>query len=272
LGLLSARDDRIEETKSMASIFHGIRGARLAVWFCAAAAAFASVAAHAQPAGVDPAAQRLLKASTDFLAGKNKFSVETRNSLEVVLVSGQKIQFQHTARQSVQRPNKLKAERTGDLVDQVFYYDGKSLTLHNPGEKVYASVAAPGTLEEMLDFARVSLDIVAPAGDLVYRNAYDILMTDVTSGFVVGKAVVEGVRCDHLAFRAPHVDWQVWIQEGKEPLVRKLVITSRDVVNWPQFSVVATKWNLKPQFTDKTFSFSPPVGSKKVDFLPLGKR
>ena len=74
-------------------------------------------------------------------------------------------------------------------------------------------------------------------------------MTDVTQGFVVGKAVVEGVRCDHLAFRAPHVDWQIWIQEGKEPLPRKLVITTRDQPNAPQFSVVVTKWNLKPTFT-----------------------
>jgi len=245
---------------------------RLAVWLGALTAVVVSVAAHAQPAGLDPAAQRLLKASTDFLASQTRFSVDTRNSLEVVLVSGQKIQFQHTARQSVQRPNKLRVERTGDLVEQVFYYDGRSLTLHSPGEKVYATVPAPGTLEEMLDFARTSLDIVAPAGDLIYRNAYDILMTDVTSSFVVGKSVVEGVRCDHLAFRAPHVDWQIWIQEGKEPLVRKLVITTRDVVNAPQFSVVTTKWNLKPQFTDRTFAFTAPAGAKKVEFLPLGTR
>jgi hypothetical protein len=229
-------------------------------------------AALAQPAGIDPQATKLLKASTDFLASQQRFSVEARNTLEVVLTSGQKIQFGHAARMSVQRPNKLRADRTGDLVEQSFFFDGKSLTLFNPAEKYYATVPAPGTLEEMLDLARTQLDIVAPAGDLIYKNAYDILMTDVTQGFVVGKGVVEGVRCDHLAFRAPHVDWQIWIQEGKEPLPRKLVITTRDVANAPQFSVVVTKWNLKPTFTAQTFSFSPPSGAKKVDFVPLVKR
>ncbi|MBK6805013.1 MAG: DUF2092 domain-containing protein [Betaproteobacteria bacterium] len=109
-------------------------------------------------------------------------------------------------------------------------------------------------------------------GDLVYGNAYDILMTDVTQGFVVGKAVVEGVRCDHLAFRAPHVDWQIWIQEGKEPLPRKLVITTRDQANAPQFSVVVTKWNLRPTFTPQTFGFRAPSGAKQVEFMPLAKR
>ena len=230
------------------------------------------LASLAQPDGIDPQATKLLKASTDFLAAQKRFSVETRSSLEVVLNSGQKIQFDHVARQSVQRPNKLRADRIGDLVEQSFYFDGKSLTVFNPGEKYYATVAAPGTLEEMLDFARNTLDIVAPAGDLIYSNAYDILMTDVSQAFVVGKGVVEGVRCDHLAFRAPHVDWQIWIQEGKEPLPRKLVITTRDQAGAPQFTVVVTKWNLKPTFTAQTFSFRAPSGAKRVEFVPQAKR
>jgi hypothetical protein len=172
------------------------------------------------------------------------------------------------ARLSAQRPNKLRAERTGDLVQQVFTYDGKSLTLFNPQDKVYAQVAAPDTLEGMIEFARTKLDIVAPAGDLLNKNAYDILMDGVTDGFVVGKAVIEGVRCDHLAFRAPHVDLQIWVQEGAQPLPRRLVITTRDLDNAPQFAVTITKWNLKPTFGAQTFAFNPPAGAKKVDFLP----
>jgi hypothetical protein len=232
------------------------------------AVAVVPVAVQAQGAGISPDAQKLLKASTDYLASQKQFSAETRNTLEIVLKSGQKIEFNHQARMSAQRPDKLRAERTGDLVDQVFVYDGKSLTLHNPKDKVYAQVAAPDTLEGMLDFARTKLDIVAPAGDLIYKNAYDILMDGVTDGFVVGKAVIEGALCDHLAFRAPHVDLQVWIQQGAQPLPRKIVITTRDVVNAPHFAVTITKWNLKPTFGAQTFAFTPPAGAKKVDFLP----
>ena len=226
-----------------------------------------ALAVQAQPAGIAPEAQQLLKASTDFLANQKQFSAETRNTLEVVLKSGQKIEFNHTARMSAQRPDKLRAERTGDLVDQVFYYDGKSLTLHNPKDKAYAQVAAPNTLEAMLEFARTKLDIVAPAGDLLNKNAYDILMDGVTDGFVVGKAVIEGARCDHLAFRAPHVDLQIWIQEGAQPLPRRFIITTRDLPNAPQFAVTVTQWNLKPTFGAQTFTFTPPAGAKKIDFL-----
>ena len=226
------------------------------------------MAAQAQSPAIAPEAKQLLKASTDFLASQQRFTADTRNTLEIVLKSGQKIEFNSTGRQSIQRPNKLRAERTGDLVDQVFIYDGKSLTLYNPQEKVFAQVPAPDTLEGMLEFARTKLDIVAPASDLLYKDAYDILMDGVTDGFVVGKAVIEGVRCDHLAFRAPHVDLQVWVQQGAQPLPRKLVITTRDLPNAPQFAVTITKWNLKPSFGAQTFAFKPPAGAKKVDFLP----
>lgn len=226
--------------------------------------------AQAQAQGIAPQAADLVKASMNFVASQQRFSVEARNTIEVVLTSGQKIQFSHSASQSVQRPNKMRAERTGDLVEQVFFYDGNQLTLLNKGDKVYATVAAPGTLEGMLDFAREKLDIVAPAGDLIHSNAYDILMTDVTQGFVVGKAVVAGVRCHHLAFRAPHVDWQIWIEDGPQPLPRKLVITTRDTVNAPQFSVEIVKWNLAPKFTPQTFTFVPDKGARKVDFLLAG--
>ena len=227
-----------------------------------------STAVQAEPGIIAPDAKQILKASTDFLGSQQQFSADTRNTLEVVLKSGQKIEFNSTGRQSIQRPDKLRAERTGDLVEQVFVYDGKSLTLYDPTNKAYAQVAVPGTLEGMLDYARENLDIITPASDLIYKDAYNILMDGVTDGAVVGKAVIEGVRCDHLAFRAPQVDWQIWIQEGAQPLPRKIVITTLDLPNSPQFSVTMTKWNLKPTFDAKTFAFTPPAGVKHIDFLP----
>jgi hypothetical protein len=38
---------------------------------------------------------------------------------------------------------------------------------------------------------------------LVYHNAFTLLMQDVVLASVVGKAVISGVRCDHLLFSRP---------------------------------------------------------------------
>jgi hypothetical protein len=242
---------------------------RGAVVTLAAAAMLAPLAALAQADGIDPRATDLLRRSTAFVAKQQRLEVDTVSSIEIVLAGGQKIQFGQTTRMALQRPDRFRAERTGDVIAQVLYYDGRTLTLSSPKDSVYATLPAPGTIEATLDLARTKLDLVAPAGDLLSVNAYDILMTDVTQGFVVGKATVEGVRCDHLAFRAPHVDWQIWIEDGPRPLPRKLVITTRDVVNAPQFSVVATKWDLAPTFGPATFAFKPAAGARRIDFLPL---
>ncbi|HPO17847.1 MAG TPA: DUF2092 domain-containing protein [Rubrivivax sp.] len=130
-----------------------------------------------------PAALKILKASTDFLASQQRFTVDTRMSLEAVMFTGQKIEFNQSSRQSVQRPDKLRAERHGKL-QPTLVYDGRKLMLSDTAANACASVAAPATLEAMLDFARTQLDIAAPAGDLVYQNAYEILTTELLSGFL----------------------------------------------------------------------------------------
>jgi len=231
------------------------------------AATFAQ-AAQAQPAGVDPEARRIFKAATDYLAAQKRFSVETSSTFEGVLASGQKLEFDDGVRLRVQRPDRLRAERSSGLVTQVFQYDGKAFTLHERNSKVWATLAAPPTIDEMLDFAERRLDLVAPGGDLLYSNSYDLMMRDVESGFVVGKAVIEGARCDHLAFRKPDVDFQIWIQEGAHPLPRKLVITARDVPGAPEFSVTMRAWDLAPKFAPGTFTFTAPKGAKQIEFLP----
>ncbi len=242
------------------------RFALVACWVILAAMTLATNA-RAQSTGIDAEAQRILKASTDFVAKQQRFTVDTRSTLEIVLPSGQKIEFNGAAHESVQRPDKLRAERTGDLVRQEFVYDGNSLTQHNPDDRLYAQVPAPATLEGMLDFARDQLGIFAPAGDLIHKDAYDILMDGAFEGYVVGKSVIDGVRCDHLAFRAAQVDWQIWIEEGARPLPRRLLITTLDLPNAPQFSVTVTHWDLQPKFDARTFVFAPPVGTTRIEFL-----
>jgi len=217
--------------------------------------------------GIDAEADQLLRHSMSYLAGLEQFGLESQTSIEVVLLTGQKIQLDNNVLAVVRRPNKFYAERKGELVDQQLFYDGQTLTLTDGRAGYYATVKAPDTLEAMLDFARESLDIVAPAGDLIYADNYGILMDGVERGFVVGPAVVSGVLCDHLAFSAPGTDFQIWIERGGKPMPRKLVITSRDVVNAPQFTVLIEDWDLSPAVPDDRFHFEPPADAQAIGFM-----
>ena len=89
---------------------------------------------------------------------------------------------------TVKRPNKLRAERVGELISQTFYYDGKALSVNLPEQKYYATTTAPPTLDAMLDFARDELGVIAPGSDLIYANAFARLSDKLTSAFIYGEA------------------------------------------------------------------------------------
>jgi hypothetical protein len=224
---------------------------------------------HTQPTGMEPQAEKLLRRMSDYLASLQKFTVRTENTIEAVLTSGQKLQFNSPAMASVWRPNRLRADRKGDIFSQEFFYDGKNLTLYNPKENLYATTAAPPTIDAMLDFAREKLDVIAPGAELMYSNAAERMLKESSSGFVVGPSVVGGVKSTHLAFRGVEVDWQIWIEDGSKPLPRKFILTSKKVTGEPQFTVLIRSWDLTPKLTDREFTFTPAKGAKKIEFLML---
>jgi hypothetical protein len=228
-----------------------------------------STNAPAQTPAVDPAATRILKKMSDYLSGLQQFSVRTQNTLEDHLVSGQRVDYDFSASVTVRRPNKLRAARQGDVLDQRFFYDGKTLTLYNPSDKVYGTAPAPDTIEKTIAFARESLGLLLPAADLLYRNVFPLLMEEVTRAAVVGKAVVGGVKCDHLLFSRPGVDFQIWVAEGKRPLPHKYVVISTATPPLLNITTVMSNWNLAPSAADALFAFKPPQGAKAIPFMSL---
>ena len=225
--------------------------------------------ARAQAPAVDPAATKLLQRMTDYLASLKQFSVHTQNTLEDVLDSGHRVDFDVSADVIISRPNKLRADRKGDLLNQVFYYDGKTLTLYNPSDKVYATEPAPGTIEGVLGFARETLGLDVPVSDLVYRDAFPLLMQDVTFAAVVGKSVIGGVKCDHVVFSRPGVDFQVWIADSGRPLPRKYVVTDTGTPALLSIVTVISNWNVAPAVADARFAFVPPPGAKRIEFMRM---
>ena len=234
-----------------------------------ALSATVSTEVRAQAPAVDPAATQNLTRRTDYLGGLKQFSVHTQNTIEDVLDSGHKVDFDVSSSVIVSRPNKIRAERKGELLDQVFYYDGKTLTLYNPSDKVYATVPVPGTFEGLFKFMYESLGFLVPVSDLVYPNAFPLLMQDVTYAVVLGKTFIGGVKCDHLLFSRPGVDFQVWVPDSGRPLPRKYVVTDTTTPALLSVSTLMSDWNVAPAVADARFAFVPPKGTKRITFMPF---
>lgn len=224
---------------------------------------------RAEGQAVDPAATDILKRMTDYLGSLKQFSVHTQNTLEDALESGHRIDLDVSADVIISRPNRLRSERRGDLVSQTFYYDGKTLTLYNPTANVYATEAVPATFEGLFNYMYESLGFGIPISDLVYSNAFPLLMVDVNFAAVIGKTVINGVTCDHLLFSRPGVDFQVWVGEGAKPLPYKYVVTDTATQGRLSISTFLSEWNIEPAVNDAQFNFVPPKEAQAISFMPF---
>lgn len=227
------------------------------------------IEARAETPAVDPAATEILKRMTDYLGSLKQFSVQTQNTLEEILNSGHRIDLDVSASVLISRPNKIRSERKGEMVDQVFYYDGKTLTLYNPSFNVYATEPAPDTFKGLFKYMYESLGFGIPVSDLVYPDSYSLLMQDVTFAAVIGETHINGVKCDHLLFSRPGVDFQIWVSDGNKPLPLKYVVTDTAMAGKLSITTVMTDWNVKPSVNDSEFTFLPPEWTQKISFMPF---
>jgi hypothetical protein len=227
----------------------------------------APVLAQDAPAGqqIDPEAKAVLDRMTSYIQSLQAYTIQAHGTRDEVIDHGFKLQHNESASLSVQRPNQMRAEVSGDLRNKEFVYDGKTITIYSPDDNAYASGPATdklGTLIGDLLDSGVELPLI----DVLYQATAGTLTEQVRTGRLVGDAEVEGVNCDHLIFRQADADWQLWVEKGARPLPRKIVITTRHEVGDPQFSSVLT-WNAQPRFTKGSFSFMPPKDAHKVAFV-----
>jgi hypothetical protein len=85
----------------------------------------------------------------------------------------------------------------------------------------------------------------------------------------IGQGVIEGVECEHLAFRTLDTDWQIWVETGDHPIPRKYVITSKATAAAPQYTITIRDWKTDAQASADAFTFKPPANAKKADFAAL---
>ena len=88
-----------------------------------------------------------------------------------------------------------------------------------------------------------------PGTDLLSTSAYDVLISDVISGAHIGRGIIGGIECEHLAFRRN--------------------VTSKAMAAAPQYTVVIRDWKIGIEPNANDFVFTPPEGAKQFDVRAL---
>jgi hypothetical protein len=234
-----------------------------------AAVALAALAICPMPPAQAQDAEKILKAMSDYVTSQSILSVAFDADIEVITSELQKIQFTSSGRMLLSRPDKLHVTRTGGYADVELVFDGKTLTVLGKNINAFAQADAPGSVDQLIDRLRDQHNVGMPGADLLLSRVYDELMADVMEAKHIGQGVVDGIDCEHLAFRNADVDWQLWVEVGPRPIPRKYVITSKGVTGAPQYTLRIKEWRTDAPVAADAFVFKPPGDAKKVELAAL---
>ena len=231
---------------------------------------------RAQSQGND--AKSVLKAMSDYVAGQKTIELTFDSDIEVITPELEKIQFTNSGEALLSRPDKLRAHRVGGYADVTLCFDGKTVSIFGKSINGYAQFDAPGTVDQLFEALRAGHGVALPGADLLLSNSYDVLVADVKEAKHIGRGVIDGRECEHLAFRNFDTDWQLWVEVGENPIPRKMVITSKTINSAPQYTLRVKDWKTGVQPAPAAFAFVPPAGAEKLspdalidlDELPQG--
>lgn len=222
------------------------------------------------PAQRDPAVLGRLQQMSVYLRSLRSLQVTSQTTIDEVLASGQKVQFGGTIGYRYVAPDKLRAFLRTDRVWRDFYYDGKTLTQVAPRENYYASVPLTGSIAALLGKLSNDYEIDLPLADLFTWGTEDDKVNSVTSAVLIGPASIDGVDCDHFALRQDGADWQIWVQRGPQPLPRKLLITTTDLPQQPQYTAQLSWFtSIRPRANE--FTYAPGKDAIRIVQVPAVK-
>jgi len=229
-------------------------------------------APQAQPAkaqDIDP--KQVIRQMCDYLKSLKEFSFKGEVTDDQTYSAGNKLQFAFSLEGYVKRPDKIRLNAKGDLQNKEFFYDGKAITIYDTVKKVYATAAMPPTIDEALAKANNDYGIRLIVAQLAKTNLFEEITKGVKDEVYVGEGTVFGVKCQHVAFDKGKAVVQLWVEASDKPVLRKVVLTYKEVEFSPQWTLYLTEWNVSPQLADNLFAFSPPQGAEKIAFVAVMK-
>jgi hypothetical protein len=223
----------------------------------------------ASPSAGAQDANRVLKAMADYVTSQKTISMTFDSDIEVITSDLQKIQFTSSGQVLLSRPDKLWATRSGGYADVELVFDGKTVTVLGKNINAFAQTDSAGSIDQIIERLRDEHNVAMPGADLLLSRVYDELMADVIDAKHIGQGVVDGIECEHLAFRKPDVDWQLWVEIGDRPIPRKYVITDKALTGAPQYTLRIKDWRTDMQIAADAFAFKQPTGARKIEFTAL---
>ena len=208
------------------------------------AAAPAPPAAQAPAPTPDP--KQVLQQMCDFLKNQPQFSFKAEVTDDRVYAGGRKLQYGLDVEAFFRRPDKLRINGDGDVESKQLIFDGKTLTLYDKDKNHYGTLEIAGDIDAALDKAGKEYGVHVGLAELGANRLAEHANQGLTNALYVGESKVRGVLCHHLAFDKENVHYQLWVEAGDKPLLRKVVVTQKKLPAAPQWTAYILRLELRP--------------------------
>lgn len=230
-----------------------------------------TITTYGQTQRIDSTAVYLLKRSNQSLQDIKSCSFITATTYDVPNENLGLVKHSVTDKVSIKFPDKMKVTSTGDKGNRALLYSEKKLTYYSFDNNTYAATVAPGSVIETIDEVSNKFGIEFPAADFFYPSFLDDIQAGGGSLIFLGKTIVDGRECFHIAGSDKTKSYQFWIGNDDLFLPVKMVIIYTTDKDKPQYEAIYKDWVVNADLPDSMFDFITPPKATKVKLLEREK-
>jgi len=227
---------------------------------------------HAEPKLMvrnTPIASALLISAYRYLGKQQRFSIDAVTTNEDMYGKVMMVTYTHHIHIDMQRPKKLHIEMYGDLKYKSYYLNSGIFTVYDKNLNYFATLKVPEKTDDALDFLFEKFNIKTSLANILYRDL-ERRIPPAGKGYYFGLSDVDEILCHHIGFVTKNQEFQVWIEQGERPLIRKFIVIDKTEPHLPRSGTVL-RWNLDPSFTSVTFRFERPADAVRINIEPVNE-
>jgi len=215
---------------------------------------------------IDPKAAGILQDMSYYMGSQYEYTYKADMMFDDVLESKQKIQYNAEETVYLKKPDKFYAGYVSDLGGYKLWYDAGQATLLEVPLNDFSLATLPSSVDQALNKLKEEYQFTPALSEFLFIDTYKVMTANIISGAYFGISKVMGANCHHLVFVEKDIDWQIWIEEGKRPVPRKLVITYKNMAESPQFIALIKDWVFGKPITNFAFKPEIPNVNSRVEF------
>ncbi len=240
-----------------------------------------------EPTDIEPKADKVIKQLSDYLQGLDSFRVDVE-SVTKMEMPGMKTEMTSAQAVALERPMKLAITPKSGKVQGTIICDGETVYTYLPMTSEYTETEAPESIDQIWSTGAAAMIMgmeMGPQGQaflpsLLHSDPYQSIMDGVTGGKYLGTEEIEGATCHHLKFFQEELDWEIWVETGDKPVIRRLIPDMSktfakmgegfsempDMMKDMQMESTTSfsNWQGNVELPEDQFKFTPPADAKKV--------